>query len=243
MKYMGSKNRIAKEILPIILTERKESQYYIEPFVGGANIIDKVEGNRIGADLNKYLIALFKKLQDGWMPPKNVTKEEFEDMKINPQKYPDYLLGYVGFQLSYGAMWFSSYRRDNIGKRDYSLEAFNNVQKQVKNIIGIKFICASYDEIEYPENSIIYCDPPYQNTSKYNAVTEFNHEKFWQWCRDMTLKGHTVFISEYNAPEDFECIWEKKIRNGISKSFKDSERLFKFTTLFENSGKFKGESE
>ena len=92
MKYMGSKNRIAKEILPIILAERKESQYYIEPFVGGANIIDKVEGNRIGADLNKYLIALFKKLQDGWLPPKSVSKEEFEDMKNNQQDYQDYLL-------------------------------------------------------------------------------------------------------------------------------------------------------
>ena len=44
MKYMGSKNRIAKHILPIILKDRKENQYYVEPFVGGANMIDKVQG-------------------------------------------------------------------------------------------------------------------------------------------------------------------------------------------------------
>lgn len=35
MKYMGSKNRIAKEILPIILRDRKPNQWYVEPFVGG----------------------------------------------------------------------------------------------------------------------------------------------------------------------------------------------------------------
>ena len=47
MKYMGSKARIAKYILPIILKDRKEGQCYVEPFVGGANMIDKVDGQRI----------------------------------------------------------------------------------------------------------------------------------------------------------------------------------------------------
>lgn len=35
MKYVGSKNRHAKEILPIILKDRKPDQWYVEPFVGG----------------------------------------------------------------------------------------------------------------------------------------------------------------------------------------------------------------
>lgn len=52
MKYMGSKNRIAKYILPIILKDRKECQWYVEPFVGGCNTIDKVVGNRIGSDIH-----------------------------------------------------------------------------------------------------------------------------------------------------------------------------------------------
>ncbi len=65
MKYMGSKARIAKEILPIILKNRKPNQWYIEPFVGGANTIDKVEGNRLGSDINHYLIALYLELKKG----------------------------------------------------------------------------------------------------------------------------------------------------------------------------------
>ena len=42
MKYMGSKNRLSKELVPIIqkYIDSNNSKLYIEPFVGGANIID-----------------------------------------------------------------------------------------------------------------------------------------------------------------------------------------------------------
>ena len=75
MKYMGSKNRIAKFILPILLENRKEGQYYIEPFVGGCNIIGKVGGNRIASDKNKYLISMWKGLQDDRKRPYKILKE------------------------------------------------------------------------------------------------------------------------------------------------------------------------
>ena len=54
MIYQGSKNKIAKYILPIMLEERKEGQAWVEPFVGGANLIDKVSGERFGNDSNIY---------------------------------------------------------------------------------------------------------------------------------------------------------------------------------------------
>ena len=65
MKYMWSKNRIAKYLLPIILKDRKEWQWYVEPFVWGANMIDKVDGNRKGCDINEYLIEFLRELSDG----------------------------------------------------------------------------------------------------------------------------------------------------------------------------------
>ena len=57
MKYMGSKNRHANELLPIILKNRKRGQWYVEPFCGGCNIIDKASGQRIANDLHFYLIS------------------------------------------------------------------------------------------------------------------------------------------------------------------------------------------
>ena len=96
MKYMGSKNRIAKYILPIILKDRKDGQWYVEPFVGGANIIDKVDGNRIGADNNKYLIALFKEMQTQipFTPP-HIGEKEYKQIQNNIDLHHDWLVGYV----------------------------------------------------------------------------------------------------------------------------------------------------
>ena len=50
MKYMGSKSRIAKDIVPIIqkCINDNNIDIYIEPFVGGANIIDKIKCKMFG---------------------------------------------------------------------------------------------------------------------------------------------------------------------------------------------------
>lgn len=44
LKYMGSKSRIAKYIVPIIqkYIDENNIEKYVEPFVVGANVIDKI---------------------------------------------------------------------------------------------------------------------------------------------------------------------------------------------------------
>ena len=54
---MGSKRRISKDILPIILKNRIPEQFYIEPFCGGCNTIELVEGNRIANDQAKLSVS------------------------------------------------------------------------------------------------------------------------------------------------------------------------------------------
>ena len=225
---MGSKNRIAKEILEIILRRRQIDQWYVEPFCGGCNVIDKVHGNRIANDVNSYLIAFAEALSKGWLPERDISEETYLDIKNNIDKYEARLVGYVGFQLSYGAMWFSAYRKDTIGNRNYSIEAYDHIRKQAKSLKGIKFYNMNYYDLPIPEKSIIYCDPPYEGTAKYKANKDsFNHKSFWEWCRNKGLEGHEVYISEYNAPEDFECIWSSKLVNGISND--DAlEKLFRY---------------
>ena len=108
---MGSKNRIAKHILPIILKDRKENQYYVEPFVGGANIIDKVDGLRIGNDANKYLIAMWKGLQENLERPYFIDKDLYSLARtaFNNQdntKFNDFLIGWIGWMGSYNGRFF-----------------------------------------------------------------------------------------------------------------------------------------
>jgi len=232
---MGSKNRIAKEIIPIITKDLKSDQYYVEPFVGGCNMIDKVNHSlKIGADNNQYLIAMWKALQKGWNPPMQVSKIGYDDVKLdfktNSDKYPDYLKGYVGFICSFRSKWWGGYAKAN-DKNDYIGSASRNVVKQTPNIMDVDFYSGSYDSLLIPNNSIIYCDPPYANTTKYNKDS-FDSIKFWQWCRDKVKEGHKVFISEYNAPDDFVCIWEKEISSNLGNSSKTAiEKLFVHKTL------------
>ena len=80
MIYTGSKRRIAKEIIPI-MTKNRGERTWVEPFVGGANLIDKIDGRRIGADSNEYLIALLRKLQTGWLPPTEISEQEYKTIK------------------------------------------------------------------------------------------------------------------------------------------------------------------
>lgn len=83
MVYMGSKNRIAKELIPMITQHLQPNQWYVEPFVGGANMIDKIEHPyKLGADNNKYLIALLEAVQNGQELPEYITKDEYIAVKL-----------------------------------------------------------------------------------------------------------------------------------------------------------------
>jgi len=227
MKYMGSKNRIAKEILPIML-EKRENRTWVEPFVGGANMIDKVQGKRIGADINPYLIDALIAIRDYviYLPKNNkeFTEENYKELrKSDNYKYK----GYAGFAFSYSGKWLGGWCRDGLNKRDYVNESYKNAINQSPLLQGVRLVNESYLALQIPENSLIYCDPPYEGTTKYKD--SFNHSQFQDWCRQKSKEGHTVFVSEYNAPKDFKCVWEKKIVSSLTKdtgSKVATERLF-----------------
>ena len=207
---MGSKNRLSKNLVPIIQSYIDDGcNGYLEPFVGGANVIDKIKcDKKYGCDKHKYLIAFLQALSNGYEPPYDISEEEYKYIKTHQDEFEDKFLGYVGFQLSYGAKWFDTFRRDKQGKRNYAHEAYRNVMKQASNLKNIKFNCLDFRDINSNIiNYVIYCDPPYKGTSKY-SINDFPYDEFYQWCIDMS-KNNVVLISEYNMPDQFECIWEK----------------------------------
>ena len=212
MKYMGSKTRIANKIIPLM----KIDGLFYDVCCGGGNMIDKVKGQRIGIDIDKYAIAALELIRDNVESlPKNRIEAD-EIMYAGMKNSLDVAMkGYYGFNLSYCGKWFGGYRRDSIGKRDYINEAYRNSVKQSKNLQGVKFICADYEDIDYDINSVIYCDPPYASTTKYKS--SFDHIRFWNWARGMSLRGYRVFVSEYTAPEDFIPIWSTSIASSLTR--------------------------
>lgn len=236
MKYVGSKNKIAKHILPIMLACRGENQCWVEPFVGGANMIDKVDGIRIGADFNEYLIALHQAIQEGWIPPDYVSEEEWSDVKTHmDDKYDKHYIAFVRLGCSFGADWNGGFARnvrkdkpnaDELNKttKSYCRQSKNNILRQSDKLKDVIFVNSSYKDLLIPPNSLVYCDPPYEGTLSYKDA--FDHVEFWQWCRDMSRQGHTVFVSEYNAPDDFLLVWEHEVTVNISSKGSRVEKLF-----------------
>jgi len=75
--------------------------------------------------------------------------------------------------------------------------------------------------------SLIYCDPPYAGTVGYSDKS-FNSLQFWKWCRERVSDGHTVFVSEYNAPPDVREVMriEHSTRVNKGNATKRVEKLF-----------------
>lgn len=214
MHYFGGKQRIAKHIIPVLESLRKPDQTFLEPFVGGANIITKMTGPRIASDIHEDLILLWKALQDdNFDLPTNVTLEEYQAIRKEP---PSALRAFIGFGLSYAGKYFGGYARggtDSKGNpRNYAANARNSLMKKRLGLKDVEFHCKSYDEWN-PVDWLIYVDPPYMGTTKIHGKS-FDTEKFWNVMREWS-KTNTVIISEYNAPPDFNCILEIPTKTDI----------------------------
>lgn len=240
MKYVGSKNRLSKELAPIIqsyITDKTKG--YFEPFVGGANMIDKINhNNKIGFDVHEELIELLKHVQnlDNELP-QHISEEHYNEVKYNRDNYPKWYQGLVGFTASFSARYFNTYARsfksDGVTRRDMSNEAIRNIEKQREKLVGIKFDCMSFLDVDISKINgyVIYCDPPYRGKEKYyeKNKTGFPYKEFDEWCRELS-KNNIVLISEYNMPDDFECVWQKDYKVGNSPNHKThgtrTEKLF-----------------
>ena len=81
-------------------------------------------------------------------------------------------------------------------------------------ILPITSSVLDYEEVSIPEDSVIYCDIPYEDTNVYNKAEGFDYERFYQWCERQT---QPVFISSYQMPTDrFDCIEEFTHRSTLS---------------------------
>lgn len=240
MRYSGSKRRFMRSLEPIITKELRKDDFFIDLFGGGMNVVGAINHpDKIAVDNNKYIIALWKELQTNGMAniPEEVSEEEYYDIKQNyidkTGKYPDYLIGYVGAALSYGGAWFNGYAKYNPKKNENHVrEAYNGLKTQVENFYYLKetkFCHFDYKIPLYP-NMVIYCDPPYAATKQYES--DFDNDAFWEWVRETTPKVKALYVSEYDAPKDFKCIWKQVKKDGMGTTKQGRKQKTKVEKLF-----------
>ena len=238
---MGSKSKYAKYIVPILQAEidRIQTDTYIECFVGGANIIDKIKCKyRYGYDRSDTLIALLQQASNDFSKiPIDGNREMWDEGKayvkegILPTTMSLADVGAIEFFASYSRGGFPRGYVKNSNTRNYYQEAYKNMEKQSPNLKGIVFKAQNYWELDpNVTKAVIYLDPPYQGTKNYGYANQpkIDYQHFWNWVREIS-KNNSVFISEQNAPEDFEILWQKEVTRTANKTndFKAVERLFK----------------
>lgn len=233
MKYIGSKNRIAKFILPLMLQEasRNNITTWVEPFVGGGNMIDKVPPHmkRIGIDYNAHTIQALIAIRDLVDHlPDELSEEDYRSLRGSD---PDPIKSWLRFVASFGGKFDAGYAREK-GSDETTFVGYGkrNAQKQSPALQGVHLIHGDYKDYWYLENCLVYCDPPYQSTTGYKTG-RFDHNHFFEWCRQLSKKN-VVFVSEYDAPEDFTCVWEGDVKTNFASQRKKAtnvatEKLFK----------------
>ena len=207
MRYLGGKSRIAKHIVNAISADTDRRAVW-DPFCGGLSVsvaFAKAGYDVISSDANTALIALYNAVQQGWDPPDTLSEAEYRHAKTLPDSDP--LKAFAGIGCSFGGKWFGGYARQN-SKHSFAGAAKRKLQRNVPHII--QFFELSFMGID-PENceDLIYCDPPYANTTGYTATGAFDHDLFWDKVQQWERCGVPVYVSEYMCPLPHRIVWER----------------------------------
>jgi len=231
MQYVGGKYRIRKQLVDFLLEYVQDANYFVEPFCGSCNVVLELLENVLFLpqrvilnDIHRDLILMWRALVfEGWEPPNNCTEEEYDRLKDSE---PSALRGFIGHSCSFSGIWFDTFAKN--GERNYCLNGKNSIIK-ARDIfsrydIDLSFSNLSYKDLFIPDGSVVYCDPPYINTRSVGNFSNFDHERFWQWVRELSSKNK-VFVSEYVAPEDFKSVLDINVHTDLNRA-KRIEKLF-----------------
>lgn len=220
MQYMGGKERIHKDIVGLIRLAQVETgaTNYLEPFLGGASIGGRAARHFATATLSDYdplVASLWSAVGEGWVPPTNLSEEEYDGLQMLGGSSP--LEAFAAFGASFGGKKWGGYARDNNG-RDYAAAAARGIDKKAQGLSHATILQGSYS-IHCPgEATVVYCDPPYAGSTGYGV--EFDHAKFWATMDKWVDRGAVVLVSEYQAPPHWVSIFEKNKGLGLRHSAK-----------------------
>lgn len=211
MQYVGGKFRQRRDFVPAILAHTPNRDRYLEPFVGGGSMLEKMaphfEEVR-ASDTHEDLILMWQALLQGWTPPSSITEEEWRALKgakPSPER------GFVGFACSFGAKWFGGYARE----KGFTPETFpGRGARSVKALVAglptdTQFLLRDYRWWEPQPGTVVYCDPPYAARGvEYSTSGGFDHDSFWSVMDAWSEGGAHVYVSEFHAPTHWVPIAE-----------------------------------
>lgn len=218
MQYLGGKAGVGKQIAQICEGFRQPGALFVDMFCGSLNVVRHAKNPRIAIDACWPLITMWRAALGGWVPPKVVTKEDYEKYK-RIQDPEDPMTAFVLFGCSFGGKWCGGYAKDRPEQR-YAECARNGIIKKAKDCQGLVLEHNQFNSKQpgcWPEGTVLYCDPPYEGTTGYKAIWPFDSSEFWDWAESHARLGVHVFVSEgldCTPPKVWKAIGEQKAPQG-----------------------------
>ena len=237
MRYQGGKSRIASKLAAVIRKWLPNVEEVYDPFCGGGamSLALAKAGFRVKAsDIHEDLILMYQVVMTGDSEIlKDVSKEEYAQLKASLTCSGR--RGFVGFGASFGGGWFTGYADRKIDK-NHGVPCQES-RRSLQRLIGLPITFTRRDYQSIPSLAAAYCDPPYRGTKPYPGQTPFDHNAFWDWVENR--RGPT-FISEIEAPDTAQCIWQQDYKGQANNSNNSSlvayrtrtERLFYYPGTF-----------
>ena len=201
-----------------------------DPFVGGGAVAAELSRHfsevRM-SDTHTDLVMLLDAVVGGWVPPEEISEEEYRELR---DESPSPLRGFAGFAGSFGGKWFGGYARG--AGRNYAAEPCRNLAKMKAQFdkTTASARCISYKDLTPRDGEVVYCDPPYLGTLGYGGTEAFDHQTFYEVVEGWVRQGVRVYVSEYTAPAHWTQLFEVEHRVSVSlaKDRKGSvEKLFR----------------
>ena len=214
MQYFGGKAGVGERIAQVCMSRLTAGACFVDMFCGALNVVRHIPTGvslaagglvpveRIAIDACGPLIVMWRAALSGWVPPTSVSREEYDRIKRTQDPH-DPMTAFVLFGCSFDGKWCGGYAKDRPEQR-YAECASNGVVRKARDCDGVQLEHNTFQNKHpgcWPVGTVLYCDPPYEGTTGYRAVSPFNSEAFWHWAEEHARRGVHVFVSEGTACE------------------------------------------
>jgi DNA adenine methylase len=214
IKWSGSKDSQSNNIIKFI---PKDINYYYEPFVGGGSVFLKLlESNYhniknfVISDINKDLINIYCLIKNDPIKLINTYKNHYKefnsyDIEYRKKYFKKVKKNYNQYHNADDFYWIMRTTTNGMPRYNKKHE-FNNschftrsgmnpltVEKLINkyhilfNKKNITFLSINYKKLIIFDKSLLYLDPPYQNT-KSMYFSNFNNSEFIDWVNNLNYK-------------------------------------------------------
>lgn len=229
MRYQGGKRRSAKFIAPFIARLRADdvacggTGEVGDLFLGSCGIEKACAAVgapvTVGAEICPAIVACYRAVAAGWVPPATLTREEYNAIKL--AHGPDSTDPLAAFGLAfcaYSGTWGGGWHPDDLRwKNPTTVSAAAKAQRDLLALAPLlrtmRLECADYRTAAeiVPAGGVLYLDPPWRGTMPYKQAPPFDADAFWTWAAVASLRWRVIVSEGPKGPpagnDSWACAW------------------------------------